>query len=126
MFGLALLLLLVLTQFRDPTILPLISWFLVIIMISTALFLMNRETHYFITDRKIAKTMQLYIWNGVWTLPLKLVADATLKGSGKRQIVAFVPIATGHRRIIFHRLENPETVLKIALQAQSDSSRSVK
>jgi hypothetical protein len=125
-FGFGLVLLLVFTQFRDSKIPLLISWFLVLIMISSALFLTNKETHYFITDRKIAKTIQLYFWKGVWTLPLELVAEATLKGSGKKQYVVFIPLAAGHKRIIFRKLENPETVRKIALHAQSDSLRAVK
>lgn len=118
-FGLGLIILLTVAGVHDAGITFLFPWTLIIIVICVTVFLLYMKTHYYITGRRIVKTIELYLWKGVWTLPLESLVDASLKGPAKGRYVVFVPSSPDRKRIIFHRLEHPESVREIALHARS-------
>jgi hypothetical protein len=98
------------------------SFFISLVIIGLAYVLLFRRIRFFVTNRRIVKTVDMFVWRRTLQLPLQSLTGAIAGRKQKRpryRYVVFGPPA-GYVPIVFGPVkDDPERVREIALRARA-------
>jgi hypothetical protein len=92
------------------------------IIFNFMVLLLLRSVRFYVTNRRIVRTTELYVWSRTFQLLLQSIADAKSWQIHGRQYVLFVP-SPGYVQVVFGPMKNDaERVREIVNRARSTTA----